>query len=470
MEKAKGNTGKSIQTRNLGDKLAKHTVVKKNPFTMEDNQELTPKLLKEFLDKHRAMIPRYNQLHDMYEGDYDILKQDEKETYKPDNRLVVNFAKYIVDTFGGFFIGVPIKTTHEDKVINDYLEYLDKYNDQDDNNAELSKLCDIYGHGYELLFTDEIGEVGITYIDPRECFIIYDKSIRQKPLYGVRYYINSDGEIEGTYSDSERIYTFLEYDDTFIVDEGEEHYFGDVPLIEYLENTERQGIFENVETLINAYNKAISEKANDVDYFADAYLLVLGALLDEDTMKALRDSRTISLAGDGDELKNVEIKFLEKPNADETQEHLIERLETLIFQISMVANINDEKFGTQSGIALQYKLQAMSNLAITKQRKFESGLNRRYRLIANLPNSKIGNDGWVKVEYEFKRNVPANLESEAEIISKLGGKVPNSKVLKVCSLVDNIPEALEELKEEDAIGPTYDFRLEEDVSENEKEG
>ena len=31
-------------------------------------------------------------------------------------------------------------------------------------------------------------------------------------------------------------------------------------------------------TMINAYNKALSEKANDVDYFADAYLKVLGAL------------------------------------------------------------------------------------------------------------------------------------------------------------------------------------------------
>lgn len=424
---------------------------------MEDNQELTNELLKEFIEKHRAMMPRYDALHSMYEGNHEILQQEDKETYKPDNRLVVNFAKYIVDTFGGFFMGIPIKVTHEEKSINEYLEYVDKYNDQDDNNAELSKLCDIFGHGYELLFTDELGQVGITYVDPRECFIIYDKSIRQKPLYGVRYYINSDGEIEGTYSDSEKIYSFLEYEDTFIVDDGEEHYFGDVPLIEYLENTERQGIFENVETLINAYNKAISEKANDVDYFADAYLLILGTLLDGDTMKALRDSRTINLAGDSDELKNVTIEFLEKPNADETQEHLIERLEKLIFQISMVANINDEKFGTESGISLLYKLQAMSNLAITKQRKFESGLNRRYRLISNLPNSKIGPDGWIKIDYEFKRNIPANLESEAEIISKLGGEVPNEDILKVSSLVDNIPEAIEKLKSRDEEKGEYDF-------------
>ena len=32
----------------------------KTPFTMEDNQELTNELLKEFIEKHRAMMPRYD--------------------------------------------------------------------------------------------------------------------------------------------------------------------------------------------------------------------------------------------------------------------------------------------------------------------------------------------------------------------------------------------------------------------------
>ena len=45
-----------------------------------------------------------------------------------------------------------------------------------------------------------------------------------------------------------------------------------------IEDAEKIGLFEPVESMVNAYNKAISEKANDVDYFADAYLN-LGALL-----------------------------------------------------------------------------------------------------------------------------------------------------------------------------------------------
>ena len=104
--------------------------------------------------------------------------------------------------------------------------------------------------------------------------------------------------------------------------------------------------------MIDAYNKAISEKANDVDYFADAYMKVLGSKLEDEDLEHIRDNRIINLEGDATE---VIVDFLQKPNGDTTQENLIDRLEKLIFQISMVANISDENFGTSSGIAMKYK-------------------------------------------------------------------------------------------------------------------
>ena len=65
-------------------------------------------------------------------------------------------------------------------------------------------------------------------------------------------------------------------------------------------------------------------KANDVDYFADAYLKVLGAYLDKDDVKSIRDDRIINFDGEADKLN---VDFLQKPDGDTTQEHLIDRLE-----------------------------------------------------------------------------------------------------------------------------------------------
>ncbi|MCR2045499.1 phage portal protein [Anaerosalibacter massiliensis] len=425
-------------------------------FILESDTEMTEELLLELINKHKSSHERYNRLKKMYKGDHPILHQKKKEEYKPDNRLVVNYAKYIVDTLNGFFIGIPIKVSHESDEINNYLDFVDKFNDQDDNNAELSKLCSIYGHAYEMVFIDGDGMLGITYIEPQEAFVVYDNSIVGKPMFGVRYYNNADKKLEGSFSDKHQIIYFRENDEgkLYFYDE-KPHLFGDIPIIEYVENEEKIGAFEGVETLINAYNKGLSEKANDVDYFADAYLKILGAELDDKTIKKLRDSRTINMAG-GD-IDKLIVEFLEKPNADETQENLINRLEKLIFQISMVMNINDETFGTQSGIALKYKLQSMENLAKTKERKFASGLNRRYKMIANTSITPIKGDEWTGIKYQFTRNYPANILEESQIAKNLIGVTSKETALSVLSIVDNAKDEVDRINDEYDIDNEYDF-------------
>ena len=153
-------------------------------------------------------------------------------------------------------------------------------------------------------------------------------------------------------------------------------------------------------TLIDAYNKAISEKANDVDYFADAYLKVIGPKLDEEDLRNLRDQRIINLQSDMQ--GSAEVDFLSKPDADATQEHLLDTLERLIYQVAMVPNINDEHFGTSSGIAMQYKVLNTLNLFRAKQRKFESGMNRRWRLIFSNPVliGRVKPDQWTSIRYK----------------------------------------------------------------------
>lgn len=422
----------------------------KNVFIQSADTEMSLDLLREAITVHQALVSKkYLPLKMMYEGDHDILHNEKKEGYKPDNRLVVNFAKYIVDTFNGYFIGNPIQTTHDNDTVADYLDYLDGYNDQDDNNAELSKLCSIYGHAYEVVFADESAQIGLDYLSPLEAFLIYDDSIRRKPLFGIYYYLNAEDRIEGSWCDSDRIVYFKQGTKGYEITDEQEHYFGSVPIIEYVENEEKQSIFENVRTLINAFNKALSEKANDVEYYADAYLKILGGELDEETLEKLRDKRIINIASNGGEA--VAVEFLSKPDADGTQENLLERLQSLIFEMAMVANISDENFGASSGIALRYKLQSMDNLARVKERKFTSGMNRRYRLISHFPTSKINDDDWASIRYKFTRNIPANLLEETQIAQNLAGIVSNETQLSTLSIVPN-PIAELEKKEGEIVG------------------
>lgn len=432
-------------------------------FIHPAEEEVTPEVVRNFIEMHQAELPRYNRLYELYKSNAPILSQDKKPEYKPDNRLVVNYSKYITDTFNGYFIGIPVKVSHDDLGVNERVDEFQTRNDMDDNIAELSKICSIYGHGFEILYQNELSETCCTYNNPLDMFIVYDDTIAQKPLFAVRYQLSEKDELKGQlFTVSEEIALSGKVDEVAF-GETNPNYYDDVPVIEYIENEERQSIFESVETLINAYDKAISEKANDVDYFADAYLKILGVELEEQSLQNIRDNRIINLFG-AENIKDIIAEFMEKPNGDDSQEHLLDRLERLIYQISMVANINDESFGNASGVALEFKLQPMKNMAAMKDRKFVSGMNRRFKMVFNLPTNMEASkkDEWRNLNYKFTRNIPRNTKDEAETASKLQGVVSKETQLGILSIVDNPKQEIERMEAEKPSSyptdPSGDFK------------
>ena len=56
--------------------------------------------------------------------------------------------------------------------------------------------------------------------------------------------------------------------------------------------------------MINEYNEAVSEKANDVAYFADAYLKVLGAIVKDENLEQIRNNRIINFPGNVGKMDN----------------------------------------------------------------------------------------------------------------------------------------------------------------------
>ena len=418
-------------------------------FKLSTDEELTSVLMMQLLDTHRKEVNEtYEPLYKAYISEHKILDEPAKPDYKPDNRIIVNFPKYIVDTMNGFFIGNPIKVTAEDENISEYVEYLDQYNDQDDNNAELSKIMSIYGKGYEMYFTDEDSEQCITYLTPIDAFMVFDDTVQERPLYFCRRYKDRHDNEYGCIYDSVNERHFKTTGGFKWTDEWQPHYYDGVPATEYIENAEKQSIFAPIMSIVNAYNKAVSEKANDVDYFADAYMKVLGPELETEDIQHIRSNRVINFAGE--DAQKIIIDFMSKPESDTTQENLLNRLERLIFQISMVANISDENFGTSSGIALKYKLQAMINQFKNKERKFTSGMNRRYKLLFSHPASKVPADAWVQLHYHFTPNIPANILEETQIAGNLEGIVSKETQLKVLSVVDNVQTEIEKIEEENA--------------------
>ena len=424
-------------------------------MTFPKDEPITVEVVNKFMEKHRLEVARYEYLKNMYRGIMEIDDEPKKDPWKPDNRLAVNFTKYIVDTFTGYFNGIPVKKTHSDKEILSKLQEFDNLNDMEDEESELAKMACIYGRAFELLYQDEETQTNVIYNSPENMFMVYDDTIKQEPLFAVRYGVDDDKKIQG------EVYTLLET--IKISGENSELSFGDItynpysdlPVVEFRFNEERMSIFESVISLANAFNKAISEKANDVDYFSDQYLAFLGAAVEEEDLKNIRSNRVINYYADG-EGKNVDVKFLEKPDSDSQTENLLDRLTKLIVQTTMVANISDESFGSSSGVSLAYKLQAMSNLALSFQRKFQSSLNSRYKLFCELSTNVSNKDAWKDIEYIFTRNEPKNIKEQADTANILMGITSQETALSVISVIPDVQAEMEKIKKEEASTAIFD--------------
>lgn len=431
--------------------MAKVSLNKRKLFTTSV-EEATEEVVSEAVQLHMSkLLKDYIENEDMYMSKHKILNGKSKEPWKPDNRLVINYAKYIVDTFSGYQIGVPVKTTHDDDVATEFIDEFRKINDMEDTEFELAKMADMFGHAFLYVYQDEAGNTRVTYNSPVNMFIVHDNTIEEKPLFAVRYAFN-EGEATGygqVITASENIDITVQHGGSVGFGERTPHIYGRLPVVELIENEERQGIFDSVKTLINALNKAASEKANDVDYFADAYLKIVGVELKDGMADQIRENRIFNLWKNGGDGTLPDVGFLEKPNSDTTQENLITLLKESIFAVSMVANLSEEDFGNASGTALAFKLQAMDNLAKMKDRKMQSAFNRLYEIVFNVPMASVPSDGWTGIKYQFTRNVPRNILEESQIVAQLSGQVSDSTKLSVLSIVDNPQDELEKMKKEE---------------------
>lgn len=428
-------------------------------FRIGRDEELTGDVLEDFLRQHMLMTVRYTELKNQYITKPPILYKEDLEAWKPDDRIPVNFGKYIVDTYNGFFNGIPVRPQHENEDVNEYINDFWRYNNMDNVMSELAKTTSIYGLGYLYLYQNEESRTEVAYNTPMDMFIIYSDEIRPRSLYGVRYTYDIEGVYRGQIFTDTQEYLFTLGSGELVLtrplrEDGEyggQLYYGRLPILEFVENEERMSLIEPVEPLINSYNRVLSEKSNDVSYFADAYLTILGARLDDESLEQLKANRIINLAGDG--ASDVKVQFLEKPDADVTQENFLDRVERLIFQTAMVVNLNDDKAGNRSessGVALARKEQPMANMALNKEHKYTQSLQTMFGMVFNV----LGNvptslrEEYKDIKYLWKRNLPANNADEADTVYKLEGIVSRRKQLEMLSAVDDVQEELDRQEEE----------------------
>lgn len=414
--------------------------------------DISPNDLEKFVNYHRSkLLPNYIKSRNYYKGKHKILKESAKESWKPDNRLLYNFPKKLVNTFGGFFLGTPARIDidnangkESDSSLDDWLKSVNF----DDVNFEVSKQIDIYGRSHYFVYQNEDSETKLVAVDPRNAFVIYSNDVEKRPLFAVVYSIdNKNNGVNGTlYTDSGN-YAFKMLPsmgcqiDSEPIDDVKP-FDDNIQLIEVYSNEERQGLFEDALNIIDGINHEMSEKANDFDAQADSILKIIGAKMKDDKRVQVRSNKTLEIPNVAPGT-TVDVDYINKASNDAMQEHLIDRNVDYLYQTTGIANLNDESFGTASGVALEYKLQPMSNLADMKARKMTPAIKRviktAFSAIRTMDAKSKVLDHLDEINIKFIKTTPRNVSDEAETLNKLldSGKVSPETALKVVSIIDD---------------------------------
>lgn len=423
-------------------------------YTIDRDMEITKEIVQRYLNLHSTDAAKLDKLDRYYRGQHDILSRS-KGNDLANNRLVCNHAKHITDTAVGYLVGNPV--TYKSDLDLDPLMDWAKRADVDTEDMDIAKDASVFGRAYELVYmsADENPSPRVTVIDPRNAFVVYDDTVEHEPVFGVYYYpvygaYNTIEKYKGQYITRDKIVAFTATSSRSIEMEDAPfaNPFGMVTLIEYSNNEEQQGDFEQVISLIDAYNILQSDRVNDKQQFVEAILLIKGQMLgdnEEEEIEAYQSLRKYGLLMLD---KDASAEWLTRTFDESSVEILRSSIEQDIHKFTGIPCMTDDNFaGNTSGVAMKYKLLGFEQVTKIKERYMRDGLKYRLRLFCAMLSIKgMPAIDPEQIEIVFTRALPSNELELAQVVATLQGMVPDATLLSLLPFVGDAQQAADELQ------------------------
>lgn len=435
-------------------------------------------IMNKIIDRHAANRRRTTELYERYKCYEDVvpiflreprfkdglLDENGNPVKQLNNRVNNDFFGEINDIMIGYFAGKAAAYSYstdndsEDetggeqaveeaqKAITDFVNRSNFY----DLNQEMTKYASVCGYAGRLFYIDRDGEARCMIVPPYGAIAIARDRVTE-PEFAVRYYRNYsiDGaeqwHAEGY--DSRNIYYFDGVLGAMALREVKPHMFDFCPMQLVPLNGEMMSAAERVMALIDEYDKAVSDNANDAEGNTQAQQIFDGIELSDEEMAKAKRSGSIQIPP-GMAGENHSVYYLTKDINDGFNEHHLDRIERNIYRFSKTPNLNDDTFMSASGIALKFKLTAFEAKCGTFEAKCSSADTYMFKVLGSIFQKQGIAFDYLQAYVEYKRNFPVDVLSEAQSVQSLiNAGVPEEIAFNQLSCVDDI-NYLMELKEE----------------------
>lgn len=422
-------------------------------FKIDKDTVITKELVQDLIKEHSKERSRILKMKNYYNGINEAIKNRQyTDTNKPSNRLYSGYPSYITDNFVGYILGQPVTYKSDNEALLETLNLSFLYNDEIDNNTTLAQEQSICGYAYELLYIDEDGNARFKSVDTEDMIVVYENTLEEKEFFAIRCVLDEDnkGTVYVYTKDNIEAYAIENNElGSIIEEECQDNFFIDVPICTYENNRQRIGDFEKVLSLIDAYDFANSDTANDFEYFTNALLVISGVTMDEKDEEGrplnFKDNRVLNFVDN-----EGKAEYLIKNINDTALENYKNRINLDIHKFSNVIDISDKNFGNNlSGIAMKYKLLGMENIASIKESKFRKGLMKRIELLTHFLNLSINSDyTYTEITPVFTRNIPSNDVETVEMIKQLYGMISDKTLLSQLPFIEDVQAELDAIQKQ----------------------
>lgn len=450
-----------------------------------DVNNIPSSVFRYLIKKHKAHRAKLQRNYDYYIGRHKIMTELSENSEQI--KVYSNYAKYVVDISTGYYLGEPVKYNEKNasnkqnkQILNagtqaivkngnvfqydwdtaktvDITRVVEVYDNQtiSECDSKIAKYLGIFGECYELEYANswDNPEPRTAVIDPRNCIMVRDNTVEHNKLFGMVYQ-EQESLGETKYYDvtvytafGNKMYRSTNLEDFefhVVTDSEEEHFFREVPIVEYQNNDERQGDYEQCIPLIDGLNELLSDRLTDKKKFVNSILAVFGITIDDDDMKVVRDERYL----DGMPT-DARIEYIQKVFDEGSMSVLCNDIIREIHKMTLTVDMTDENFaGNSSGQALMLKLMTMNILVKSKMRNFEKGLKKRFEMYNTwltvkgemLPIDKK------EVDIIFTVALPIDKAEILSTVTQLQGIVDNKTLLSQLWFVKDVDVVMENLR------------------------
>ena len=319
------------------------------------NANIVSEINKAF-DTHNLNRDEIEYLWNYYRGKQPILER--KKTVRPEicNKIVENRANEIVSFKVGYLCGEPIQYVGRNgdesvsRAIAELNEMMFSENKatQDKEIVEWQMIC---GTAYRLVLPDKSGEEDdapfeLFTLDPRDTFVVYSSEVGNKPMYAVKYRVDSENNRICSIYSADMYWKLI--GDKIV--ESTPHALGRIPIFEYPANNARLGAFEIVLPMLDAINNVASNRMDGVEQFIQAFVKFVNCDIDEEQFKALKDLGAIKVKSVDGASADVSI-VTQELNQVQTQT-LVDYLYQTVLTICGMPNRNGGSSTSDTGAAV----------------------------------------------------------------------------------------------------------------------